>query len=197
MASVSFQPVPVEMEVAMVMPLCLDCPLGPVSLWTSPSGQTFTATVLGSPTRYVIVQLDPESADLYYDELEMLRIDMAERAGWVPTENQPKLACLEIDTTDSAQVRYRVRQNYAPDGWHPGMATSGMAMLATAAFTPGTLAHTLLGAPKAPFTLTAATPAGIRSIRVIAEPQPAAHYTLSAFSHIVDLDVGPAGEEKP
>lgn len=138
-------------------------PLGPRTRWVTTGGRLLKASLIDGANRYLLVQVDPDEAEEIEDDLEAMRVDLTRAAGWDITDTEPKLGCVG-HPRGSEDLRFRVRQNVA-QGWHPGMAASGMVSLALAAARHGSVVANELGGAVTG-TITADTPAGMRSVSV-------------------------------
>jgi hypothetical protein len=166
-------------------------PLGPQVHWPLPGGGSLPCTLLDGANRYLVVGLDPDRAHEHEQVLEALRQQVAVRAGWVPTDNEPKLSCVAATGDPARPLAFRVRQNPV-QGWHPAMAASGVLALAAAAATAGTVVADLLGGP-ADGTVEVRTPGGNRGFFVTpAGDGLLVEYQLSPVSAVAALEAVPA-----
>lgn len=139
-------------------------PLGPTVEWTSAARRTYSATLIGGVIAYVVVRINPDELEVAAEDLEHLRKDLGREACWDSADAEPKIGCLDLSGGPTSLLTYRVRQSLS-QGPHPGMAASGIAMLAAVAGTAGTVVDQLLGRTVVG-ACTVLTPAGPRTFSV-------------------------------
>lgn len=181
-------PSTVSAEQTWTVTLMLDHanPTGPAGTCAI-DGRTFEYTLLAEPTRFVLVELDPDEAEALSVPLEQVRAVASARAGWAITENQPKLGVVAPTRGRRGLLRFRVREN--PARWHRGMSGSGMLVLASAATLRGSVVQRLLPREaSAHRQIRALTPAGERVVHVEERPTGVwATYALSAVSVVAEI----------